>query len=575
MAYLNIKNKFIAFVFFITLFPKIQAQQIPDSLLLKSYEELRDGVLKYLVQDKDTITAILFSNANYHKAKKENDTLEIVRGYYYRAISDRNNGTRLLYYDTIIDLSKNLEGKNYPTLAYNDKGAIYKNKLKFDIALDNYLNALEYNHGSLRKHINFLLNYQIAELKIRIDKDGEALELLKTCWAYILKKKYKNEIGEEREYYEEGLYSLANTYRKLNRLDSAAIYIKLGLNDEKIDKESIGFGRFLLLDGVLETLKKNNKKAEIQLLKSIDLFERNDVDKNTLSASYFFLGENHRQLKNDKKAVFYFKKVDSLFIVTGDIIPEYTGGYPFIADYFRNTNDLEQELMYTTRSLEIDSILREKYIKLNEDITNKFDFPKLKKDVERITAQVAYEKKIAKTYYLVLSGLIVLILAIAIYQYRKRRLYKKRFLNLVQKSEQVDENYDHKEVVLNNATLDVPEETIQEILSRLEIFEKKLQFIDPNLNLNKLAMTFGTNSSYLSKVINHYKNESFSSYIKKLRINYGFTKMKEDSIFRKYTIKAIAIECGFKTAESFSKTFYTTYGIYPSYFIKQIKKSIY
>ena len=41
---------------------------------------------------------------------------------------------------------------------------------------------------------------------------------------------------------------------------------------------------------------------------------------------------------------------------------------------------------------------------------------------------------------------------------------------------------------------------------------------------------------------------------------------------RKYTIKAIAAECGYKNAESFSKAFYKINGIYPSYYIKKIEK---
>ena len=39
-------------------------------------------------------------------------------------------------------------------------------------------------------------------------------------------------------------------------------------------------------------------------------------------------------------------------------------------------------------------------------------------------------------------------------------------------------------------------------------------------------------------------------------------------MFRKFTIVAIANEVGFNNAESFSKSFHTKAGIYPSYFNK-------
>lgn len=49
-------------------------------------------------------------------------------------------------------------------------------------------------------------------------------------------------------------------------------------------------------------------------------------------------------------------------------------------------------------------------------------------------------------------------------------------------------------------------------------------------------------------------------------------KLNEDSIFRKYTVQAIAQEIGFNNSEAFSKAFYKKTGIYPSYFIKELEK---
>jgi AraC-like DNA-binding protein len=67
--------------------------------------------------------------------------------------------------------------------------------------------------------------------------------------------------------------------------------------------------------------------------------------------------------------------------------------------------------------------------------------------------------------------------------------------------------------------------------------------------------------------------KNFSHYINDLRIDFAIEELKENSTFRKYTIKAIANECGFKSAESFSKSFYKTYGIYPSFYLKQLQST--
>jgi AraC-like DNA-binding protein len=49
--------------------------------------------------------------------------------------------------------------------------------------------------------------------------------------------------------------------------------------------------------------------------------------------------------------------------------------------------------------------------------------------------------------------------------------------------------------------------------------------------------------------------------------------LKEDKKMRKYNLQAIAIECGFNSAESFSTAFFKKTGIKPSFFIKELDKN--
>jgi AraC-like DNA-binding protein len=82
-----------------------------------------------------------------------------------------------------------------------------------------------------------------------------------------------------------------------------------------------------------------------------------------------------------------------------------------------------------------------------------------------------------------------------------------------------------------------------------------------------------TNTSYLSKIINHHYQKSFSSYINELRINYVLIRIREDKLFRRYSIQSMANDIGFKSKESFNSAFKKHTGILPSYFVKQIEKT--
>jgi AraC-like DNA-binding protein len=60
------------------------------------------------------------------------------------------------------------------------------------------------------------------------------------------------------------------------------------------------------------------------------------------------------------------------------------------------------------------------------------------------------------------------------------------------------------------------------------------------------------------------KGKNFSQYINDLRLDFAFKEITNNLVYKRYTIKAIAQQCGFKSAAGFSRKFYNKYGQYPS-----------
>ena len=89
-----------------------------------------------------------------------------------------------------------------------------------------------------------------------------------------------------------------------------------------------------------------------------------------------------------------------------------------------------------------------------------------------------------------------------------------------------------------------------------------------------MSKKVGTNSKYLSKIINKYKEKTFSNYINDLRIEYAINKLYSDKQFRKYSIEAIADDLGFKSSRSFFGVFQKKTGISPSYFILELERDL-
>ena len=196
-----------------------------------------------------------------------------------------------------------------------------------------------------------------------------------------------------------------------------------------------------------------------------------------------------------------------------------------------------------------------------------FETPELIKEKEALIAglEKKNQKSNSKFWW---SMLILSICLIALIYYFKRQLvYKRRFENLLQQREDANE----ESVKINSSSMEISSKIIEEILSGLTLFEFNKEYLSPNTSLSELANSLSTNPRYLSKVINLQKDNNFPQYINDLRVDYAIKEMSENSKFRKYSIRAIAEECGFKSAESFSKSFYKKHGIYPSYYIKKME----
>ncbi|MGJ8664823.1 MAG: helix-turn-helix domain-containing protein [Patiriisocius sp.] len=117
----------------------------------------------------------------------------------------------------------------------------------------------------------------------------------------------------------------------------------------------------------------------------------------------------------------------------------------------------------------------------------------------------------------------------------------------------------------------IPSRIVSRLKKQLDQFEKKEDYLNPEIKLTNLSERFDTNTKYLARIILNEKGKNFKAYIRDLKIAYAKEKIDSNRKFRRYKIEVIAVECGFKTAESFSKAFNNMYDIYPSKYIRDIE----
>lgn len=549
------------------------AQTNKKDLVKLSYDELHD---LYFNNEGNPKRQITYTNAYMTKAVRENSNIRKARANYQIALlyykTDTNKAIK--YLDSVIKYSQNTGDRSFPMAAYCEKADFLKMQYKFKEAMANYNEAEKI---ALKTNTDY---YYVVREYIGITKSedlgdyNEALQIYKECYHY-----YKTIDVRSSRYsgrYQGIIFGMADCYKSLHNTDSTTYYNKLGYKESHITKNEEYKYLFVLNEGANQVLKKNYKVAIDSINKALPkMIEYNNVG--NVLAAYFYLGKAYDGLGRKTIAVKNFIKVDSIYKVTKEISTEFTDGYPYLITYYKNLGDKEKQLKYITAYMTIDSVLQKNYKELNKLVQKEYDTPRLISEKENLIEFL--NNKQTKFYWGlgILFAAIVIISGFGLHQYQLKKRYRTRFKKIINQSLEVKENQiqindiQTTNNIVKNEDIGIGEELINHILEKLKVFEKNKGYLESNITIQTLSTVFETNSKYVSKIVNVFKEKTFIQYINDLRIEYAIVQLKENNKLRKYTIQALALEFGFNNAESFSTAFYKKTGLKPTYFIKELE----
>lgn len=106
--------------------------------------------------------------------------------------------------------------------------------------------------------------------------------------------------------------------------------------------------------------------------------------------------------------------------------------------------------------------------------------------------------------------------------------------------------------------------------SLVQLMDSEKLFLDSKLSIKTVADKLGLSVNHLSQVINQQSGKNFFKFINEYRVEEA-KKLLPDQSNKKYTILAIAYDCGFNSKSSFNTIFKQFTGKTPSGFIKNSK----
>lgn len=571
---------FLRVVFCIFLFTTSVGYSQSDSLEVMHYSDKQLDSLYALNRFSNPSKAMRYAKELLQRASHFNDSKKKADALYKNAYAEsyaNNSEAAHNYIDSAILIAKNELNDNVLLHQYiSQKGEFFYNAGAYNNALKYYKKALDFHTKQQDTTAILTIFHNIALIKNIIGESKDATKILLKNYKHsrILERTSSTNFNEV--FYISTLIALADAYVrsaidekevKTRLLDSASMYVNIGFEKSKYYNDYDGFNYFLIENAIINYEKGFYHDAIDTLWvakKNADKLNQ----KNTLSSIYFYLGKSYNQLKDTDNAIAYLKKTDATAPKNSFNYPVLQETYYLLSNIYKTKKDSLNLIKYQNLYVENDRINDEIANTVRNEIHSKFDIASLKSEIKNL--EQINEVQV-KNYYkaiVIIILLSVFLLVLLLFYKRKQKQNRIAFDKLMLTIEKEKNNTSKKPI----KQLKIDDDNVTRILKELTKFEEKKLFLGTQCDLTFVAKKVKTNKAYLSKVIHTQKQQSFIQYITKLRIDYVLERLKEDSSFRSYDIKSIALELGYKSSDSFSKAFKARTGINPSFYIKNLNK---
>ncbi|WP_299222426.1 AraC family transcriptional regulator [uncultured Aquimarina sp.] len=533
-----------------------------------SHEKNTDTVQSFLAQkiNKNIEQAELGYKVYLNRGiKEDNDTIQFWANFYLGniAYSKKKYDLAIQYGNNSVRSGEKLKYGGYIISGLSILGASYQEKRDRKNALNQYLHMKEVIKKYNLKQYEIDNLVSIGQIRIRLDQNEKALVSLKKGLELLQKPAYKSQNNYSAKYLST-IQGIGVCYYKMNNYDEALNYDYKGLQyaEEHNLKEYIIDFNLNIGEAYIGKKKYDKALSYLTIAKSDVLKEnkKNDPDLFTANlhiATCFYAQEKYKEARE--------LLLDNFEHIKENVEVEKIREASNLAKKCgEKLNDTDLQFKYITAYTKIVDSLYQNEMSAQEKL---YDH-----DIENLEEQ--NQDLISKNTIYIISFLLTLILAIIGLIYNIKTKQKNKLLYEELKKERIHEIVSEPETLAVSKKEYITDKKAEGLLQKLSSLEKTMFYLSIDCNLYNTAKNIETNTTYLSKIINEYRKQSFNDYINELRIKYFRNKLNSDAKFRSYTIKAIAGELGYGSVNTFASAFKKQTGLSHSYYIKKVNNEI-
>ena len=530
-----------------------------------SFDELIDSYSKHIY--KDVSKAFEYALQAKSLAVVNGDAMQLAKVDYYIANCELELGkskAALMHVEAAITQAEPLKNVTFLYNCLVLKGNILSELGEDSKALRTYIKASEYAKEIKDPIYEIAPLCSIAFIK-KTHKDYEEAILI---YKDVLKRlKPLNDTSNTKYYTLHVLTHIADIYLRLQNTEEATLYNDIGLQ-KSTDEQYASTHYPLLMNKAIIRYQKGEYKLSIPITKQVEEYAK-DKNENLYLTSLFYLGKNAYQLHLYEESIQHLEKTYAIMKASDDVDTNEKELHEFLTLAYHKTNNSEKASHHFQQYRVLEKKESAADLKVNNETHALIDVVPLKTEIDTLGEQLTQETRNKKGFLYASIGLLILFVASILYYKARGKRIRKKFDALLEKVSE-RENDQKQKVSIQKET--VSDEKVHSILTKLAKFEKDEAYLSKECSLGFMAEELGTNTAYLSKVINTYKGKSFTAYITELRIDTALVNLKNNKTLQSYTIMAIADEFGFKRQETFSRAFKAYTGIYPSQYLKNLKE---
>lgn len=477
------------------------------------------------------------------------------------------------------------------------KGQVFYDNEQYSEATALYLEAMKTAkvHNDMATYTEGL--YDLGMVYVRMDDMERALYYFNSCLEWAKSTGDKTMQGKCVSY-------MACCYGFMNDLDKAKLYYSM---QSKLPHENENLKQYYILynSGLIFFLEKKHDRALHQFHLAIDCVRRHHLNKKYLQSAYGMMVYIQIYKKNIDEALRYcdeYKRATQ----NGHKRLWKEAYYEMLCDVYKAADDTVRAKRYRQMA---DSTFNARIAKQQiKDIDNrivKFEGKNSQEDIMALNSTVNRQWIFIAACIIFVIVLMSLIAVIVIKNRRLKHAYKlviskNRELVIASQVSQklrnksgsdnktadidtdkatdsnsnitTDSNQD-KTTDSNQSDIILTQEQIDEILSKVASVMEDVGVISKSdFTLVALAQMIGSNTRYVSWVINKTYNKNFKTLLNEYRIREVCRRMEDTENFGNFTIQALYNSLGYSSASNFLRAFKNVNGMTPSTYIKLINE---